>query len=94
MFGFLQTFTGSILVAVNPYQLYPIYDAAHIKKYQNQKLGELPPHIFAIADASYSFMKREGHDQCVIIRYNIHQLLYSVATGCLCMYFLVISKAI
>lgn len=65
----LQTFTGSILVAVNPYQLYSIYDAEHVKKYKNRKLGDLPPHIFAVADNAYSHMKREAHDQCVIIRF-------------------------
>lgn len=63
----IYTYTGSILVAVNPYQIYPIYDATYIKKYQGRKIGELPPHIFAIADNAYSFMKRERHDQCIII---------------------------
>ena len=58
-------------MAVNPYQVYPIYDADHVKKYKNRKLGDLPPHIFAVADNAYSHMKREAHDQCVIIRYSV-----------------------
>ena len=66
----LQTFTGSILVAVNPYYLLPIYDQAHINQYKDKKIGEEPPHIFAIADNAYYFMKRGGRDQCVIIRYG------------------------
>ena len=56
-------------MAVNPYTLLPIYDQEHINKYKDRKIGEEPPHIFAIADNAYYFMKRGGRDQCVIIRY-------------------------
>lgn len=69
IFSHTQTYTGSILVAVNPYQIYQIYDANHIVKYRGRKIGQLPPHIFAIADNAYYHMKREEHNQCVIIRF-------------------------
>lgn len=52
----VQTYTGSILVAVNPYQILPIYTAEQIKLYKERKIGELPPHIFgkfALEIASY-----------------------------------------
>lgn len=35
--------------------------------YKERKIGELPPHIFAIGDNAYTNMKRYRQDQCIVI---------------------------
>uniref|UniRef100_A0A8C1T6Q8 Myosin VIIAa n=1 Tax=Cyprinus carpio TaxID=7962 RepID=A0A8C1T6Q8_CYPCA len=44
-----------------------IYTADQIRLYTNKKIGEMPPHIFAIADNCYFNMQRNNKDQCCII---------------------------
>jgi myosin-5 len=50
----LQTYTGNILIAVNPFQKLPhLYDASMMEQYKGVQLGELSPHVFAVADSAF-----------------------------------------
>ena len=55
-------------MAVNPYQELPLYTAEQVRLYHGRRLGELPPHVFAIADTCYFNMRRYKRDQCCIVR--------------------------
>ena len=63
----IYTYVGSFLIAINPYFLFPMYNPKYTNMYQGKRLGELPPHIFAIADDAYNSMLNDCVDQTVII---------------------------
>lgn len=63
--GEIYTYTGPILIAVNPFKKLDIYRDHELSCYYNSGLlksqgiesaTQLPPHVFAIADAAYHNM--------------------------------------
>uniref|UniRef100_A0A673XEI2 Unconventional myosin-X-like n=1 Tax=Salmo trutta TaxID=8032 RepID=A0A673XEI2_SALTR len=64
----IYTNIGSILAAVNPYKQIPgLYDPTAVDLYSRHHLGELPPHIFAVANECYRCLWKRHDSQCVLI---------------------------
>ncbi|KAI9530386.1 hypothetical protein NQZ68_004404, partial [Dissostichus eleginoides] len=64
----IYTNIGSILAAVNPYkQISGLYDSTAVVQYSKHQMGELPPHIFAVANECYRCLWKRHDSQCVLI---------------------------
>ncbi|KAJ4488247.1 myosin 5 [Lentinula aciculospora] len=63
----IYTYSGIVLIAVNPFQRVTLYGPEIIQAYAGRRRGDLEPHLFAIAEDAYTAMRKEGMGQTIIV---------------------------
>lgn len=63
----IYTNIGPVLISVNPFRNLGISGEEYVEMYRGHIAHELPPHVFALAEAAYRSMKDYHENQCVII---------------------------
>ncbi|KAL5532985.1 MYO2 [Sanghuangporus sanghuang] len=63
----IYTYSGIVLIAVNPFQRVTLYGPEIIQAYSGRRKGELEPHLFAIAEDAYTRMSKEKQGQTIIV---------------------------
>jgi len=56
-------------VAINPYRLFPIYTDSVIKRYNNRRRNEVPPHVFSVADEAFRHILVDRKSQSMLVTF-------------------------
>ncbi|KAL7314137.1 Myosin type-2 heavy chain 1 [Mucor circinelloides] len=63
----IYTYSGIVLIAVNPFDRVSLYEPDIVQQYSGKRRGELEPHLFAIAEEAYRCMIREQSNQTIVV---------------------------
>ncbi|KAI8083120.1 P-loop containing nucleoside triphosphate hydrolase protein [Halteromyces radiatus] len=63
----IYTYSGIVLIAVNPFDRVSLYDSDVVQQYSGRRRGELDPHLFAIAEDAYRCMVHEKSNQTIVV---------------------------
>ncbi|KAJ7284594.1 P-loop containing nucleoside triphosphate hydrolase protein [Mycena rebaudengoi] len=63
----IYTYSGIVLLAVNPFEPVPLYTPEIVQRYIGHTKGVLEPHLFAIADDAFGAMALDGKGQTIIV---------------------------
>ena len=63
----IYTYTGSILLAMNPYAPLPIYDQETMKSYLERTVRKAKPHVFASAEEAYLSLRKQRRSQSLVV---------------------------